>query len=217
MVALVNLISLPHKQATLIIDKPTLSRIHSMRGLLAVAVLSLLLSGCALSPQAITLTPQLQPGTYQARGQSISVSIQDQRANPVLGTRGGIYARTSNITLRNDVSQTLANSLGQALSRMGFQVQDYSSANVHMRVILDRLTYQASVKGVIQTVDLSNSIKVVIEQGSFTYTGQFETEKHHEFARIPDEQTNTRIINELFADTLNRALSDPKVRQALQR
>ncbi|MFP8967854.1 YajG family lipoprotein [Pokkaliibacter sp. CJK22405] len=184
----------------------------------AAFIAGLVLAGCALSPQAVNVNPQITPGSYAATGKRISVTVSDQRASKVLGTRGGIYAQTSNVTLSSQAPQRLKGSMAGALTQMGFQITTSENADVQMNVILDKLTYQPSVRSLIQVVDLSDAIRIVVSSpNGSSYTGSFKTEKHHEFSHVPSEETNSKIINELLAETLSHALQDPKLISAMSR
>ena len=61
--------------------------------LVVVSVCTLLISACAISPQSIPLNPSV---TVKAQnigmGRSMNLKVVDTRPDPVLGSRGGIYA-----------------------------------------------------------------------------------------------------------------------------
>ena len=65
-----------------------------------VAGLAVVLAGCAHSPQQLNVKPGVTPPLSQvARQQPVVVPVQDSRSSPVLGTRGGLYPDTSNLTI----------------------------------------------------------------------------------------------------------------------
>ena len=71
-------------------------------GFLAVAGLAVVLSGCAHSPQQLNVTPSVTiPLSQVARQQPVVLTVQDSRSSPVMGTRGGLYPDSSNLTISN--------------------------------------------------------------------------------------------------------------------
>ncbi|MFB9885449.1 YajG family lipoprotein [Balneatrix alpica] len=187
-----------------------------MRSALFAAALSLTLAGCALSPQSITLAPTIQPGQFAAQGQIVSIQVEDRRPSPIIGTRGGVYPKTSTLSLNNNLNTTLSNSLARTMQQMGFRIAPPGQGDANLTVIIDQLTYDSGVKNLLTTVDLATSVRVVASRSNYNYTGRYQSEKHHEFVRKPNEETNQQIINELFSETLSRAFRDPKLIQALQ-
>lgn len=64
---------------------------------------ALVLGGCALSPQQLDPQPVLKgPLTAVGHGQPVVVKVVDGRPGPSLGTRGGLYADTSTLTVRSE-------------------------------------------------------------------------------------------------------------------
>ena len=69
-------------------------------GMVLLAALTAALVGCAHSPQQLTVQPQInKPLNPVAQQQPVTVQVQDTRQSKILGTRGGIYPDSSNITI----------------------------------------------------------------------------------------------------------------------
>src|SRR3546814_13973892 len=71
---------------------------------------TVLLAGCALSPQQVELLPQVAPAVASNVGKNLPVTVvgNDKRASAVIGSRGSIYAETSLIRASNKVAGELA-------------------------------------------------------------------------------------------------------------
>ena len=72
-----------------------------------IVVLSLLFAGCALSPQNVILTPTITITNSITAPHVVKLSIDDRRPQKHLGTRGGVYAKSSYIYLAKPLAQSL--------------------------------------------------------------------------------------------------------------
>jgi uncharacterized lipoprotein YajG len=81
----------------------------------------LLLSGCAFSPQSIKLAPVLPVAERSiGQGRSFQLTVSDLRVHAALGSRGGIYADSSQIQLANRLDQASQRALHQGFLALGF-------------------------------------------------------------------------------------------------
>ena len=68
----------------------------------AAIIVSVSLVGCGLSPQYLTPEPRFSGQLVAVgQGQPVVVRVSDARSNPVIGTRGGLYAQSSAITVNS--------------------------------------------------------------------------------------------------------------------
>src|SRR5690554_1472920 len=105
-------------------------------GFLAVAGLAVVLSGCAHSPQQLNVTPSVTiPLSQVARQQPVVLTVQDSRSSPVMGTRGGLYPDSSNLTISNQAVPHLRQQVEQALGKLGFQVVPEGTPNANSLVV----------------------------------------------------------------------------------
>lgn len=116
-------------------------------GLLAAG--SLLLGGCALSPQQLNPQPRLQGSLVAVgQGQPVQVRVVDGRPSPVLGTRGGLYPETSTISVDGQrMLPRLQAEADAAVRLLGF-VPGGSGYNVpQLTLTLAELKYQSPKEG----------------------------------------------------------------------
>ena len=83
--------------------------------------LSLIMGGCAVSPQSVVLYPQATlTGPLYGQGRTMTIQVEDRRSSSVLGSRGGIYETSSVISISNDISAALLAAAQKATSQLGF-------------------------------------------------------------------------------------------------
>lgn len=172
-----------------------------------------LLIGCALSPQHIIPTPILTADfPIVGHGQAINVKIIDGRSSNILGTRGGLYANTSNVTVNSeDVLPKLQAQAEHALTTMGYQLN--SNANNRLIITLAELTYRAPDSS--RKIDVSATFRSELTTGSKGYKGRYSASKHQEFTSAPNITENTQLVSDVLKDALTRLLKDTHLAGAL--
>ncbi|MFA7553959.1 MAG: YajG family lipoprotein [Spongiibacteraceae bacterium] len=176
----------------------------------------LLLVACAYSPQQITISPKVDTSVESfGNGRVVTVAAEDGRANKALGTRGGIYKETSVITIANDIALAVARAAEARLAVEGFNVHSDDADVAHLKIIIDKLTYDTPDQSVGKKVLLSASLKVVGTAGGETFTGQYTSNSERQTVITPSMARNEEMINTLLSDTLARMFADPKLKAFL--
>lgn len=179
------------------------------QGILVFLIVLGFLAGCALSPQQIFPNPVLTTNfSAVGHGQFISIKVIDGRRSNVLGTRGGLYANTSHVTVDSkDIVPKLQAQAEKALVKMGYRP---TSGSEHTLIItLAELTYKAPDSA--RKVDVAAVLKSELTANSKTYKGRYSAAKHQEFTSAPDITDNTQLISEVLGDTLTRLLKDSQL------
>lgn len=188
-----------------------------MKGIVLTAVL--LITACAQSPQAIKLEPTFAAPTQQSGGQSpVHVRVSDQRANKVLGSRGGAYRETAVITLANDLSLPVEKALSSYMAEMGYDVDSLNPDTTDLHVIFTSLVYDHPKEdGVGYDMDMSATIEVEARRGNEHYQGRYRIKRNQKFFNAPSGAQNTTLVNELVTEVLDSMFSDPKLVAFLQK
>ena len=184
-----------------------------------VAGLAAVLAGCAHSPQQLNVVPGVTaPLSQVAQQQPVVVSVQDSRSSPVLGTRGGLYPESSNLTINPQAVSHLREQVEQALTKLGFQVVPEGTANANSLVVsLAELTYISPKEGVYVTqADLGAAFTAEARSANQRYNGRYSASAQHRFGYAPNQATNTRLVTEVMNDALSRIFKDPEVIRILQ-
>ena len=184
-----------------------------------VAGLAAVLAGCAHSPQQLNVAPSVTaPLSQVAQQRPVVVSVQDNRSSPVLGTRGGLYPESSNLTINPQAVSHLQEQVEQALTKLGFQVVADGTANANSLVVgLAELTYISPKEGVYVTkADLGAAFTAEARSANQRYNGRYSASAQHRFGYAPNQATNTRLVTEVMSDALSRIFKDPEVIRVLQ-
>ncbi|WP_044873531.1 YajG family lipoprotein [Pseudomonas sp. LFM046] len=188
---------------------------RSLLGLLA--ALSLTLVGCALSPQQLSPQPKLTgPLTPVGQGQPVVVRVADGRPSPVLGTRGGIYADTSAISVQSqDILPRLQAEAEAAVRLLGFTPSPNAYNAPQLTLTLSDLKYQSPKETYVTEANISASFRVDVQNSTRRYSGKYGASMNQRFGTAPNAQTNTKLVGDVLSDALTRAFKDPTIGQVL--
>ncbi|WP_346841013.1 YajG family lipoprotein [Metapseudomonas otitidis] len=189
---------------------------RALLGLLA--ALSLTLVGCALSPQQLSPQPKLTgPLTPVGQGQPVVVRVADGRPSPVLGTRGGLYADTSNVTVQGqDILPRLQAEAEAAVRLLGFTPSANAYNAPQLTLTLAELKYQSPKEGMYVTeADISATFRVDVQNATRRYSGRYGASLNQRFGTAPNQETNTKLVSNVLSDALTRAFKDPTIGQLL--
>lgn len=169
------------------------------------------LTGCALSPQQIDVSPKVSVTRQDRhfRGE-LHVNVMDNRSSPSLGSRGGVYSKTNKIVTDADTTLSIQSSVELALRQMGFTIIDAESAPT-LTVYLDRLTYHAPGVAYITKVDLSAQVRVVVVSQGKKFDGNYESKLSERVLAAPSDDKNKALVNQVLSDALTRAFSDQEL------
>lgn len=188
-------------------------------GMLLLALMAAALVGCAHSPQQLTVQPQInKPLSQVAQQQPVSVRVQDTRQNKVLGTRGGIYPNSSNITISDSALPAIRQQVEQALRQLGFNVVPEGTPNANSLTLnLADLRYQSPKESVYVTqADISATFVAEASNMNRNYQGRFSSSLQQRFGYAPNQETNTKLVTDVMSDALTRVFQDPMILQTLQ-
>jgi uncharacterized lipoprotein YajG len=177
---------------------------------------ALLLAACAHSPLQVQVRPQLQvaPDNIGA-GRSISVRGENKLSGGGLGSLGGVYADTSNISLANDIGDALETSLRDGFSAWSFRPAD-AGADVQVVANLTELTYTSPDKFYTSKVNTGAEIQLQVTVGGATYHGNYRSSGKDRSLVKPNREEVETSINQLLSATLERAFADEKLKSFLR-
>lgn len=177
-------------------------------------MLAALIAACAQSPQRLNVNPTLTlPGDTNGNGRAIIVSASDQRANKVLGSLGGVYKSTANVTIGNDIEQALTRAANGLLAAQGYVVNSPDPSALHLNIVVENLVYQAAEQPVGSDVKMTAVLRADVSKGGENFSGRYQSESQHRGVARPDPDDNEKWLNELLADTLQRMFTDNRLRE----
>lgn len=184
---------------------------------IGVAVAALWLSACAYSPQQLNVQPVLTIGSGETfgNGRAVAVSASDQRGDRVLGSLGGVYGKSSTITIGNDLESALTRAANGLLATQGFVVNSADASAVRLNIVVENITYTMPDEGVGTTVKLHAAFRADGEKGGETFNGRYESDSERKMVTKPDAKDNEKMVSDLLSNTLKRMFEDPKLREFL--
>jgi uncharacterized lipoprotein len=183
-----------------------------------IAVTSLTLTGCVLSPQQLSPQPTLSASlTVVGQGQPVVVRVADGRPSPLLGTRGGLYPETSNLSVSSaNLLPKLQTQAEAAVRLLGFTPTSSASNAPQLTVTLAELKYQSPKKGLYVTkATISATFRADVQNGTRRYSGRYGASLEQSFGMAPNQQTNTKLVSEVLSDALTRTFKDPTIGKLL--
>ncbi|GHE21471.1 YajG family lipoprotein [Halomonas urumqiensis] len=190
--------------------------LRASAGLLAM----LWLAGCA-SPHYLQPEPRRSAQVpVTGSGQTVTVVAVDGRASEVLGTRTGSAMSTATITVdSHELVPTLQREAERAVREMGFNpTTEQTSGRPMLTLTLDHLGYErGESRPVIDEARLEAVFIAEAVNAGTTYTGTYTSRRTQSYAVRPGRDSNTRMVNELLSDGLDRAFRDPELGRLLAR
>lgn len=180
---------------------------------------SLGLTGCALSPQQLEPQPLVHgPLVAVGQGQPVSVKVVDGRSSPVLGSRGGLYAETSNISVNGQTLVPRLQAQADAGTRLlGFTPTPNAFNAPQLTLTLVELSYQSPKDGSYVTeANLKAVFRADLQNAGRRYSGRYSASLNQRFGMAPNEETNSKLVSEVLSDALTRVFKDPSIGQGLR-
>ncbi len=177
-----------------------------------------ILSACALSPQVISLNPEISvsEGNEQQFSKAINIMVNDTRDSSVLGSRGGIYSDTALLTTADNMTSNLKNILENAFSSLGYNVFGNSGSNI-LTVNIDELSYNADRQTAVTKVVTSASVGVSCQNPQQTMNNTYRITDTKDFITTPTARQNRDAINSTLTTAMNRMFDDETLLSCLNR
>ncbi|MFP5440060.1 MAG: YajG family lipoprotein [Gammaproteobacteria bacterium] len=187
-----------------------------MRNAIAVLALAALsLAGCALSPQTITVTPALSVAADNVgKNRVIGLHVLDERENTAIGSRGGVYAKSSTINPANDVGVAVYDAMKRGLETQGYQLGS-ANADAVLHVAVKQLSYHVPQGAMATNADITVAIRVTAERGGKQHSTDYRSTVNRKFPVAPTATQNEEWINETLGETLARFFADKEMRAFL--
>lgn len=184
---------------------------------IAIAVLILCNAGCAqLSPQEVMLKPVIDTENLIQGAGSIELIVIDARVDRTIGSRGGAYASTSNITTTQPPEQLIEELALQVMGKAGLDVTA-TFADKQMQIRLNGLSYKTEkYKTSVKRTTVKAEISVEVTNGGTVYKNAYQSSEYQDTVGYPSEEKNEEMLNNVFNRVLNRMFSDPSLSEFLQ-
>lgn len=179
-----------------------------------VLVLCVMLVACAHSPQTINIRPDIDVSKANALGQGTKITLQvvDNRASRVIGSRGGVYADTANISTVSDIATPIRGELVQGLRVLGYEVVGADQASkADLKVLVDAIEYKTTSKRVMTDIETAATVRAVARVGNREFSGRYRGTQTKEVLRTPSSEDNDEMVNAAVSRVLERMLTDQEL------
>lgn len=166
------------------------------------------LAGCALSPQQLQPNPVVNGSLPSVgHGQIVTVKVLDKRSSPIIGTRGGLYSSTSNVTVQsNDIVPKLQEQAEQALTKMGYKPQPGSSTV--LTIVIDSIVYKPSDSSIANKASVKAILTAQLQTPAKTYNGKYTSTISQDFTTAPSLEKNNAFVSEVLSNVLTNLCND---------
>ncbi|TXR53423.1 YajG family lipoprotein [Reinekea thalattae] len=173
-----------------------------------------LLSGCSqLSPQLISLNTDVESAINAPV--TLSVSVTDNRADNIIGYRGGVYSDTSTIQPKEPLQDQVADIVSELLVEGGATLTN-AFPLYDIEISIDEFSYKTEPqKANIMRSTAVAEMSIFINNGAKSFKNGFRTSEYIETFGYPNEQKNEQLLNGVFSSVIERMLSDPALEKFL--
>lgn len=181
-------------------------------------IVLLIPTGCALSPQTVTLTPLVDAAVPAiGRGRPLALTVSDTRASPVFGSRGGLYGDTALIMPGDDVAGSVRRALAERLTAAGFRVLPAGATAPHaLSVDIRQLDYRLETppglgSGMMHDARAEAILDAVLTHPGGQHGARYRAGSVRRVVGYPGEADNAALLNEVVAQSLRQLLQDPRL------
>lgn len=183
---------------------------------LAVGSTMAITSGCALSPQLITLqTESPLEVTTTSLGRTALVRVRDLRDDTDrLGSRGGSQPEQALLLSKPNLKDALTVKMQSTLEQLGFGGASPQDP-VKVDLAVEEFNYQCNEGSWVNQCDLSIGFNLTVINGDNTFAQPFTIKQQRSVATAPRVGYNEEWVNGALDKLWSHMMTQPKVTQAL--
>ncbi len=187
--------------------------------ILVAAAAIVLVSGCSLKTQNLSLDPKIDVAPAQvAAATLIGLSVTNPRQTQKLGEVGDPNNKMVDVLLTEDFSPKLYAKLKAALIEKGFEVVPSSEAMTRaLRISVVRLELSSVKTAFNFETELRAEVSASARNDRETYDRLFYVRSYKETALPPFRKDSNALVNTAVSQALEDILSDQKMLQMLAR
>jgi len=181
---------------------------------LALSLALCLSMGCATNrPQNIRLDPPVQVARSNVgQGKTLQLQIKDVRPRKTLGVVGDLETSYAHVSIEDDFSGSLYQSVSAGLRELGFAVQPTPASDLRtLTVEVREIDYESLRKGVTYETQAKVAIAALGENAAERYERLYSAGETKSAPFPPTASENSRAVNALVSATLQDMLADDKL------
>mgnify|MGYP005991286109 CR=1 FL=1 len=181
----------------------------NMKRLLIVCAV-LILSGCAISPQSLTVAPTLSFERLQGVTTPVELIIKDKRNNEkLLGYRNA--KKQGEISFTDSVAKSLGEKIQAGLVYQGVNMATGEESATRLEVQVYKLSYFTPDESWVSTIEMNAEILVAVDRGGASVKKRFKSNRKQDVVTAPNKEFNEKFMNTLLSELLNKALNDKEI------
>lgn len=182
---------------------------------LLAASATVLLSGCALSPQIIHIDTEANENFQPLiEGRSALVRVRDKRDSEYLGNRGGIKPDQSLLVAEPELSVALTQKVQSTLEALGFG-GDNSNEPIKLEILVNQFEFQCNEGIVVNSCGLDINFQMNIDNGAVKFSKPYSLSQERGVIVSPQVAYNQKWINEGIDKLWDTMFSDMQVLEVL--
>ena len=181
-----------------------------------------LISGCNITPMTAELEPDTSvPASDIGNGQTVYLSVVDERTEQHIGYQGIGGSHDAKISLDEDLAAIVQSALSEMLQTKGFDIA-YDESNTQkplLRVAIRGLLYSTSMTGFWTggEVQVTATLKATVNGELENYDNFYRYENVDRLLVVPGVDRNNEMINAALNGVLHQLVSDGKLLEILAR
>jgi len=185
--------------------------------ILAMTASSLVLTGCALSPQIIEIDTQAGGGFQPVVAErSALVRVRDERGSEYLGHRGGSTPDQSLLVAEPDLSTALTQKVQATLETLGFGGNNQNQP-IKLEVVINEFDFHCNEGIVVNSCGLDIEFQMNIHNGAVQFSKPYALSEERSVVVSPQVKYNQKWINEGIDKLWDKMFTDMQVLDALSR
>lgn len=173
--------------------------------------------GCAAQLQNVRLEPQVQAASSSVgQGKKVWLQVKDARPKKTLGVVGDLAGSYSHVSIEDDFSTQMYQSVSGALRQMGFDVSPTPVPEPRSLLVEVRdIEYQSLKQGLTYNTEAKVAIGALAKSGESSYERLYTAGAKKSGPLRPGESENARNVNDTVSVALQELVNDDRLTAAL--
>lgn len=187
-----------------------------MRSLL-LSCLALVLTGCVLAPQTISLSEQVSVQGRTSEQRDALVRVIDNRQGTLentIGHRGGRAANLSPVLSKKPLRLTLTSRMQDSLTSLGFG-DESGLEPIKVQMDIDTFSYHCNESIIVNECGIEIRFAVTVINDGRTFKKPYGIKEVRSLAASPVAEYNEQWVNEVLNKVWRYMFEDGELRQAL--
>lgn len=179
--------------------------------------LALVLSGCVLAPQTISLSEQVEVQGHTSEQRDALVRVIDNRQDVeehTLGHRGGRAPDLSPVSAEKPLSRTLTVRLQDSLTALGFGAES-GLEPVKVQLEIETFSYHCNESVIVNECGMEMRFLVTVINDGRTFKKPYGIKEVRSLAASPVAEYNEQWVNEVLDKVWLYMFDDEELKEAL--